>query len=778
MAVAAPPRERGASIADGRAGPGRGRAASEQEAWLTLLRLLGFAALALFAAHRWTAQLDPAPTGRLTACAVIAVAVAIAITAGEALRPPPWGPRLSWLLGGLLVAGALLLLSGVGLDLLWVKHWDQLAAGIGDGLVALPDLRVPYRGEDEWIRTVLILGGGLLLLGAGLLVGRRGGRPLAATAVLGALYAVPVISTRQDHPFADGALFALLAGFLAVGARVPRPQAGAATVAGMLALAAALVIAPKLDSGHALVDYQHLGQRLKPQPTTQFQWNHSYAPLRWPRSGRELLRVRASGPAYWKGATLERFDGVRWSSSGLGTSGTADTQLTRSGRLDWLSRVSVTVGEMRSRQLYAPGEVLDIVRSSTATRPGSGGSVVTDRRLLTRGDSYVADVYWPKPSRVELRDAGTDYPQSVRDALRVELPASVGGPRARDPRTGRVDPDRAAVVLMRSWPKAAGAPLRANSTGTVSQDGAQVLARSGYARTWALAQRLRAAASSPYDLALRVQRRVRQGAVYDERPPLARIPLESFLFDARRGYCQQFSGAMALLLRMGGVPARVAAGFAPGHRDPTRNEFVITDLDAHSWVEVYFPGIGWVGFDPTPAAAPATTQNGISLSAPRPADAGDPTRQTPAGSGPQTTGGGGGGRGWLIGGGSLVLLCAVLGAWIAVGQRRSRQAAYAAGGPELEELLRALSVTGRVVTPSTTLAQLQLRFASSPGARGYLAAVARARFGGGTGPDHRDRRALRQALAEGLGLRGHLLAWWALPPPWPPTKGPRRGSYT
>ena len=70
------------------------------------------------------------------------------------------------------------------------------------------------------------------------------------------------------------------------------------------------------------------------------------------------------------------------------------------------------------------------------------------------------------------------------------------------------------------------------------------------------------------------------------------------------GYCQQFSGAMALMLRMIGIPARVAAGFAPGSR--TRKRRVrVRDLDAHSWVEVYFNGIGWVPFDPTPAAAPA-----------------------------------------------------------------------------------------------------------------------------------------------------------------------------
>src|SRR4051794_20201894 len=81
-----------------------------------------------------------------------------------------------------------------------------------------------------------------------------------------------------------------------------------------------------------------------------------------------------------------------------------------------------------------------------------------------------------------------------------------------------------------------------------------------------------------------------------------------FLLGTRLGYCQQFSGAMALLLRMGGVPARVISGFGPGVFDKKRGEYVVRDDDAHSWVEAYFPGIGWQTFDPTPPAAPVRSQ--------------------------------------------------------------------------------------------------------------------------------------------------------------------------
>ena len=93
----------------------------------------------------------------------------------------------------------------------------------------------------------------------------------------------------------------------------------------------------------------------------------------------------------------------------------------------------------------------------------------------------------------------------------------------------------------------------------------------------------------------------RDGFTYSERPPDHEYPLEAFLFEDKIGYCQQFSGAMALMLRMSGIPARVVSGFSPGSLNRDSGEYRVRDLDAHSWVEVYFNDIGWVTFDPTPA---------------------------------------------------------------------------------------------------------------------------------------------------------------------------------
>ena len=123
------------------------------------------------------------------------------------------------------------------------------------------------------------------------------------------------------------------------------------------------------------------------------------------------------------------------------------------------------------------------------------------------------------------------------------------------------------------------------------------------------------------------------------------MPLESFLFDTKAGYCQHYSAAMALLLRMGGVPARVATGFSPGGYSKRKQAWIVRDTDAHSWVEAWFDGYGWITLDPTPAdtparsqiasiAAPATPQDGDGEPRPRDPDAagGTPADRRAAGS--------------------------------------------------------------------------------------------------------------------------------------------------
>ena len=248
---------------------------------------------------------------------------------------------------------------------------------------------------------------------------------------------------------------------------------------------------------------------------------------------------------------------------------------------------------------------------------------------------------------------------------------------------------------------------------------------------------------------------------YSETPPPASRSLDGFLFESKQGYCQQFSGAMALLLRMGGVPARVVTGFSTGATDTKTGEYIVRDFDAHSWVEAYYPDYGWITFDPTPAASPARSQ---------PADAasvsGSSSGATPLAPQDLPTERGAGiaaaeeARPWwhypLF---ALALLGAAALGFLAV--RRWRH-----GAPPAPERVRARAQARPPRAHArnhAARARAQLRQDSG---RGRLRACAareplprRA-----ARPTRAQRRGLRSELGRGGGILGHLRAWWALPP--------------
>ncbi len=86
--------------------------------------------------------------------------------------------------------------------------------------------------------------------------------------------------------------------------------------------------------------------------------------------------------------------------------------------------------------------------------------------------------------------------------------------------------------------------------------------------------------------------------------------VDHFLFDSKLGWCEQVASSLVVLARSVGIPARLATGFVPGERDGLGGRFVVRENDAHAWTEVFFPGVGWQGFDPTasvPLAGEAPT---------------------------------------------------------------------------------------------------------------------------------------------------------------------------
>ncbi len=83
------------------------------------------------------------------------------------------------------------------------------------------------------------------------------------------------------------------------------------------------------------------------------------------------------------------------------------------------------------------------------------------------------------------------------------------------------------------------------------------------------------------------------------------------MFESREGWCEQVASSLVVLARSVGIPARLATGFVPGDRDPLSGRFIVRERDAHAWTEVYFPGVGWQGFDPT-ASVPLAGDAGSS----------------------------------------------------------------------------------------------------------------------------------------------------------------------
>ncbi len=160
--------------------------------------------------------------------------------------------------------------------------------------------------------------------------------------------------------------------------------------------------------------------------------------------------------------------------------------------------------------------------------------------------SYKAETYIPKVTIQELRAASTDYPDYIH-ARYLQLPYLP-------------------------------------------------------ARVHELADKITAGIDNPYDKAKAIESYLRDTYPYDLKipaPPADQDVTDYFLFDLKRGYCDYYATAMVVLARASGLPARFVSGYSSGSYDALHAEYIVRELNAHSWPEVYFPGIGWIEFEPT-----------------------------------------------------------------------------------------------------------------------------------------------------------------------------------
>lgn len=120
-----------------------------------------------------------------------------------------------------------------------------------------------------------------------------------------------------------------------------------------------------------------------------------------------------------------------------------------------------------------------------------------------------------------------------------------------------------------------------------------------------------AGAQTPYDKAKAIETYLRRTFRYSTsigQPPSGLDRVEWFLFDVKEGYCEYYATAMIVMLRMQGVPVRMATGYAPGSYDRQRQAYIVKESDAHAWPEVYFPDYGWIEFEPTPSQAVVSSE--------------------------------------------------------------------------------------------------------------------------------------------------------------------------
>jgi hypothetical protein len=104
-----------------------------------------------------------------------------------------------------------------------------------------------------------------------------------------------------------------------------------------------------------------------------------------------------------------------------------------------------------------------------------------------------------------------------------------------------------------------------------------------------------------------------------EPPLLGENRIDDFLFKTRRGFCEHYASAFVFMMRAAGIPARVVAGYQGGEKSPLDNYWLVRQLDAHAWAEVWLPGQGWVRADPTSMVAPERIERGASELANQPA---------------------------------------------------------------------------------------------------------------------------------------------------------------
>src|SRR5580704_13508279 len=344
------------------------------------------------------------------------------------------------------------------------------------------------------------------------------------------------------------------------------------TVSGTVALAALLLggllffTLPRFTAGY-LGAYS-----LRPRLMTGFSENVELGQIgEIQKSSEVVMRVKVEGEPtrfanqHWRGIALIRFDGRRWSSLAMerqrlyqDMNGWFIFPDGRQMRRAQILNYKVLLEPVASDAIFVAGGA-SAIRGRFSTNAGLGDSAHRNFLLTDASGSifnpfpnyselsYEASSMPPTATPAELRAAGANYPTEIRTHY-LQMPA--------------LD-----------------------------------------SRVPELARQATAAATNPYDKAIALQSYLQTRYAYtlDQGSISASDPLANFLFVRKAGHCEYFATAMTIMLRTLGIPARYINGFQVGEYNDVGGDFIVRASDAHSWVEAYFPGHGWITFDPTPS---------------------------------------------------------------------------------------------------------------------------------------------------------------------------------
>ncbi|PSQ40889.1 transglutaminase [Halobacteriales archaeon SW_12_71_31] len=257
------------------------------------------------------------------------------------------------------------------------------------------------------------------------------------------------------------------------------------------------------------------------------------------------FRVESDEERYWRTGVYDRFTGDAWVRTGQpsGYNGSGSLPEPEGPRREVVQTYRV---ESQVRTMPGVNQPVEVIGGASEIAEVTRQGTLLPSEPLIGGDEYRVRSSVPDASEAQLRRAGTDYPAAIEERY-TQLPASTS---------------------------------------------------SEFRETTA---EITAGADSPYEVAERIETHLEETKSYSTeiRKPEGNIA-NAFLLEMDAGYCTYFATTMVAMLRSEGVPARVAAGYTPG-QSVGGDEYVVRGLNSHIWVETYFPDVGWVRFDPTPA---------------------------------------------------------------------------------------------------------------------------------------------------------------------------------